>query len=100
MVLLNTSFFFTPTVATNVRAALRDKWLKACGSCGCGEPMCLQMPPEQGVERLAIQTPFQSQEDAERFLREVLGPLAGELARHFGPEAFTAFSTIMQIVTL
>lgn len=100
MYLLNTSFFFIPSIEPGVRAALREEWHQACGSCGCGTPVCLRMPPEPGVERLAIQTPFASADDAERFLNEVLGPMAGELARKFGPEAFSCFSTIMEIIDL
>lgn len=100
MVLLNTSFFFIPQISQGVRVLLRTEWLPACQSCGSGEPVCLQMPDEPGVERLAIQTPFASRAEAEQFLNEVLAPIAGRITRQFGAEAFTAFSTIMDIIEL
>lgn len=100
MHILNTSFFFIPSIAPGVRTLLRDEWLAACACSGCGAPVCLKMPPEPNVERLAIQTPFPSGADAERFMSEVLAPMAGELTRKFGAEAFSCFSTIMEVTEL
>lgn len=100
MVLLNTSFFYIPTIAAGVHTLLRDEWLPTCASCGCSAPVCLQMPPEPNVERLAIQTFFPARQDAERFLAEVLQPMAGTFTRQFGAEAFSCFSTIMEVVEL
>lgn len=99
-VLLNTTFFFTPKVATAVQTTLRDYWLPACGSCGESMPLCMKMPSEGGVDRLAIQTPFASEELAQRFLSEVLEPIAGKMVGQLGADAFTCFSTLMEIVDL
>lgn len=99
-VLLNTSFFYTPTVAEAVKTTLRDYWIPACGSCGCSMPMCLKMQSEDGINRLAIQTPFDSEELAQRFLSEVLEPIAGKLVSQLGADAFTCFSTMMEVVEL
>lgn len=100
MILLNTSFFFVRAIAPGVRTLMRTEWLPACASCGCSAPVCLQMPPEPGVERLAIQTLFENHEAAERFLTEVLAPIADRITRQFGAEAFTAFSTPMEVINL
>ncbi len=99
-VLLNTSFFFTHAVATAVKDTLRDYWVPACGSCGNGMPMCLKMSDDEGVERLAIQTPFASEELATRFLEEVLEPIAGKMVKSLGADSFTCFSTMMEVIDL
>lgn len=99
-VLLNTSFFFSPAVADKVMSTLRSKWMPACKSCGESQPICLRMSSEEGIERMAIQTPFGSEEQACRFLEEVLQPIAGEMTRALGANAFTCFSTMMETVEL
>ncbi len=99
-VLLNTSFFFAPQLAGDVKRDLAARWVPACASCGSGEPTCLRMEAEEGIERLAVQTPFASAAEAERFRSEVLAPVAAEMTRKYGVEAFTCFSTLMEIVDL
>lgn len=99
-VILNTSFFFAPQLSEKVRAILRERWVSACKSCGCGEPVCLRMEPEEGIERLAVQTPFTDADSASRFRREVLEPIADEMTRRLGMDAFTCFSTQMEVVDL
>ena len=98
--LFNTTFFFAPAIEPAVRSALRGRWVKACAACGCGAPMCLQMDADDGIARLAVQTPFPTLAEAERFGAEIASPLAAELTAEFGPEAFTAFSTIMEQIEL
>ncbi len=99
-VLLNTTFFFAPTIAAEVRSALASQWLPACGACGIEPPLCLAMEPEPGVERLAIQTLFATRQSASDFLEQVAATMADELITRFGPEVFTAFSTIMEVTEL
>lgn len=94
--LFNTTFFFSPAIETRLRAELRARWVKACEVCGCRRPMCLQMEADEGICRLAVQTPFPSRAEAERFAAEIASPLLYELTARFGEEAFTAFSTIME----
>lgn len=100
MVLLNTSFFFHPRVDARLRHFLRTHWVPACLSCGAGAPTVLRMDSEEGIERLAVQTPFASHSEASRFLSEVLSPLSASLSASLGPEAFTCFSTLMDIIDL
>lgn len=99
-VLLNTSFFFVPQIGPELRRALAERWVPACASCGVGEPVCLAMEPEEGIERMAIQTLFADREAASRFLDEVIAPVAASLVGAFGAESFTCFSTIMEVIDL
>lgn len=99
-VLLNTTFFFAPTIAAEARSALASRWLPACGACGIEPPLCLAMDSEPGVERLAIQTFFATRQSACDFLDRVAAPMADELMARFGPEVFTTFSTIMEVTEL
>lgn len=98
--LFNTSFFFDPAIEPAVRTALKARWLPACAACGCDEPVCLRMPADDGIGRLAIQTPFPTPAEAERFASEIAAPMAAELTADFGAEAFTAFSTLMEQIEL
>lgn len=99
-VLLNTSFFFSPAAGNKVTSTLRDKWIPACRSCGESQPICLKMSSEEGIERLAIQTPFESEAAASRFLDEILQPIANDLTRTLGANEFTCFSTMMELIEL
>lgn len=98
--LFNTTFFFSPAIEQKVHGVLARHWLPACEVSGCGKPVCLTMDSEQGVCRLAIQTPFPSEQEASRFADAIAAPLAAELTSLFGAEAFTAFSTIMKVIDL
>ena len=98
--LFNTTFFFAGSISPTLREFLATRWLRACDASGCGRPMCLKMEAEEGIERLAVQTPFPSRAEAERFADEVAAPMADELLRLFGPEKFTCFSTIMEEISL
>lgn len=98
--LLNTSFFFSPDVAARVRRELSGRWVPACAACGVSAPVCLQMDPEQGIARLAVQTAFADRAAAAAFLDRIAGPLAAELTVEFGAERFTSFSTLMDVVDL
>lgn len=99
-ILLNTSFFFTPTAAEKVKSTLRDQWIPACRSCGESQPVCLKMSSEEGVERMAIQTLFESETEATIFLNDILQPMAADLTRALGANAFTCFSTMMDVIEL
>lgn len=99
-VLLNTSFFFSPAVAAHVCDDLARRWVPACRSCGNGPTVCLRMEAEEGIERMAVQTPFDSPEQASRFRSEVMGPMASDMLHKYGADAFTCFSTMMEIVDL
>lgn len=96
--LLNTSFFFTPAAESRVRPALRTQWVPASNASGTGPATCLAMPPEEGIMRLAVQTPFADAEQAENFRLTITEQVAGPLLRDLGPDAFTCFSTIMEII--
>lgn len=96
--LLNTSFFCSPAAEKTVMATLTDCWLPACRAAGNGSPMFLRMPAEEGVVRLAIQTPFSDAESAERFRLEVLEPIGAELLKKLGENNYTHFSTLMEII--
>lgn len=96
--LLNTSFFFTPEVNDHVRETLRKEWIPACNASGSGPAICLMMPLEEGVIRLAVQTPFNDAESAERFREVITAQVADSLTRTLGADAFTCFSTIMEII--
>lgn len=98
--LLNTSFFFAPQVADIVEATLRNKWVPAANDAGTAPATCLRMPPEEGIIRLAVQTPFASPADAEAFRTGVAEPIANELFEKLGADAFTCFSTQMEIIDL
>lgn len=99
--LLNTSFFYSPAVGAQVRRALGEEWLPALRrAAGAGEALTLAMPAEEGIERLAIQAPFASRAEAERFLATDGSALGDALTRRFGVEAFTCFSTLMDIIQL
>ena len=99
-VLFNTSFFFDPGIEPAVRTALRARWVRACAACGCGEPVCLRLPADDGIARLAIQTPFPTLGEAERFAAEVAAPMAADLTADFGVESFTAFTPLMEQIEL
>ncbi|MDE6228495.1 MAG: hypothetical protein K2M40_01760 [Muribaculaceae bacterium] len=98
--LLNTSFFFAPAVADRVEAALRERWVPAANAAGLAPATCLRMPPEEGIVRLAVQTPFASPAEAEGFRTEVAEPIAADLFSQLGAYAFTCFSTLMEIIDL
>ena len=98
--LFNTSFFFDPSIEPAVLSARKSRWLCACAVSGCGNPVCLRLPADDGIARLAIQTPFPSVSEAERFAEEIAAPLAAEMTANFGVNAFTAFSTIMEQIEL
>lgn len=96
MTIFNTTFFFAEAIAEKLRAELRTHWLKASTSLGVLPPLVLRMEAEEGVCRLAIQTYLQSPAEAERFEQEIASVLISYLTSMFGPEQFTAFSTIME----
>ncbi len=98
--LFNTTFFFAPTIAPSLREFLATRWMRACEVSGCGRPLCLKMDAEDGIERLALQTPFPSRAEAQRFADEIAAPMAQELLRLYGPERFTCFSTLMEEIAL
>lgn len=98
-VLLNTSFFFTPQVADIVKSALSGKWVPAANAAGESPATCLKLPAEEGIMRLAVQTRFESAEAADTFRRNA-EPIAAELFQKLGAEAFTCFSTVMEIIDL
>lgn len=99
-VLFNTTFFFDPGIESAVRTALRARWVRACAACGCGNPVCLRLPADDGIARIAVQTPFPTLADAERFATETAHPMAAELTADFGADTFTAFSTVMECIDL
>lgn len=98
-VLLNTSFFFAPQVADEVKSALRQQWIPAANAAGESPATCLRLPAEEGIMRLAVQTRFGSAEAAEVF-RLKSEHIASELLRELGADAFTCFSTVMEIINL
>lgn len=98
--LLNTSFFFSPAVASTVETTLRTRWVPACNAAGIAPATCLRLPAEEGIMRLAVQTPFASAESAEAFRSEVAEDIADELFKQLGADAFTCFSTLMEIIDL
>ena len=98
--LLNTSFFFSPSVARTVEATLRNRWVPACHAAGIAPATCLRLPAEEGIMRLAVQTPFASAESAEAFRSEVTEAIAAQLFNELGADAFTCFSTMMEIIDL
>lgn len=98
--LVNTTFFYSPEIARELQQKIKADWLPACASCGAGQPLCLAMAAEDGIERLAVQTPFNDRETAELFLNEIIAQMAGDMLRRFGHDRFTHFSTIMDIVDL
>lgn len=96
MTIFNTTFFFAEAIAEKLRAELRTHWLKASTALGTLPPLVLRMDSEEGVCRLAIQTYLQSRAEATRFEEEIASVLISYLSSMFGPEQFTAFSTIME----
>lgn len=98
--LFNTTFFFSPAIEGEVRRRLAERWVPSCAASGSSALVCLAMDSDDGICRLAIQTCFPSVEEAGRFADEVAGAMAAELTAQFGPEAFTAFSTIMEKTVL
>ncbi len=98
-VLLNTSFFFAPQVADEVKSALRLRWIPAANAAGESPATCLRLPAEEGIMRLAVQTRFESAKAAEDF-RLSSEPIAAELFNKLGADAFTCFSTVMEIIDL
>lgn len=98
-VLLNTSFFFAPQVADKVTEALRNEWIPAANAAGEAPATCLRLPAEEGIMRMAVQTRFASATVAEAFRKES-EPIAAELFKKLGAEAFTCFSTVMEIIDL
>ncbi|MDE6536394.1 MAG: DUF4286 family protein [Muribaculaceae bacterium] len=96
MTIFNTTFFFAETIAEKLCAELRTHWLKASTALGVLPPLVLKMDSEEGVCRLAIQTYLQSRAEAARFEEEIASVLIAYLSSMFGPEKFTAFSTIME----
>lgn len=99
-VLLNTSFFFAPSAESSVRAALRDHWIPASNASGTGSAMCLALPPEEGICRMAVQTTFDNAESAQRFCDTITEQVAAPLLGKLGADSFTCFSTIMEIIDL
>lgn len=98
--LLNTSFFFAPEVAARIHETLRTRWIPACNAAGDGDATCLRLPAEEGIMRLAVQTPFADADAAERFRSEIASDIAATMQRTLGADAFTCFSTIMEIIDL
>lgn len=98
--LLNTSFFFAPAVEHRVREVLHTRWIPACNAAGLTAATCLRLPAEDGIMRLAVQTPFADAAAAERFRDEITAPIADSMLRALGADAFTCFSTIMEIIDL
>ena len=98
--LFNTTFFYDASISAPLREFLATRWLRACEVSGCGRPLCLKMASEEGIERLAVQTPFPTLAEAERFGAEIVPDMADELTRLFGPEKFTCFSTLMEEIAL
>lgn len=96
MTIFNTTFFFAEAISEKLRAELRTHWIKAAEALGSRPPLVLSMDSEEGVNRLAIQTYLQSRAEAARFEEEIASVLISYLASMFGPEQFTAFSTIME----
>lgn len=96
LTIFNTTFFFAESIATTLRRELRTHWLKASAALSTLPPLVLSMPAEDGVHRLAIQTYLQSPAEAARFEEEIASVLISYLTSMFGPEQFTAFSTIME----
>lgn len=98
--LLNTSFFFAPAAESSVRAALRDHWIPASNAAGTGPAICLALPDEEGICRLAVQTPFDNAESAQRFCETITAQVVAPLLGKLGADSFTCFSTIMEIIDL
>lgn len=98
--LLNTSFFFAPAVENEVTRTLRERWIPACNAAGETPAVCLRLPSEEGIMRLAVQTRFADSDSAERFRAEVTDDIADTLLRTLGADSFTCFSTIMEIIDL
>ena len=98
MTLLNTSFFCSPTAEPKVVATIRERWLPACNASGAGPAMFLRMPPEEGIVRLAVQTPFADAGSAEAFRDEILEPIGAALLKALGESNYTHFSTLMEII--
>lgn len=96
--LLNTSFFCAPSVESTVVRTLRDKWIPACNVAGTAPAMLLRMPDEEGIVRLAVQTPFADENAAETFRTEILEPIGAGLLKQLGENNYTHFSTIMAIL--
>lgn len=99
-VILNTTFFFAPNIAAQVRHHLRTQWVPACKKAGADSPLCLALEPEPGIERLAVQANFADRNAADTFLNNIAHPLGTQLTNLFGAEAFTCFSTIMDLIDL
>lgn len=98
MTLLNTSFFCSPAVELKVMATIRRHWLPACNAAGAAPAMFLRMPAEEGIIRLAVQTPFPDSDTAEKFRDEILEPIGAELLKALGENNYTHFSTLMEII--
>ena len=96
--LLNTSFFCSPSAESKVLHVLCKQWIPACNTSGNGPAMLLRMPPEEGIVRLAVQTPFADAESAENFREKVLEPIGSELLKALGENSYTHFSTLMEIL--
>lgn len=80
-------------------ATLRQHWIPACNAAGLSEALFLRMPAEEGIVRLAIQTPFADAESAEKFREEILEPIGAELLKEHGVANYTHFSTSMEIIS-
>ncbi|MCM1311012.1 MAG: hypothetical protein NC301_08335 [Bacteroides sp.] len=96
--LLNTSFFCSPAAEQTVMQTLCQRWISACNAVGEAPAMLLRMPPEEGIVRLAVQTPFIDAESAEKFRTEILEPIGAELLKTCGENNYTHFSTLMEII--
>lgn len=100
MTVLNTTFFYHPTIERELHGLLVEHWLPLLRSYGEGEPVCLAMKADDGVGRLAVQMSFASTAEVEAFEATSAPGVLSMLTERFGPEAMTAFSTIMQRVEL
>jgi len=98
MVLLNTSFFCSPASEQSVLTTIRERWLPACNAAGEAPAMFLRMPAEEGIVRVAVQTPFADAAGAETFRKEILDPIGADLLKALGENNYTHFSTLMEII--
>lgn len=98
MVIFNSTFFFHPSLATEVRRWLGTMWIPAAEAAGMNSPLALSMEPMPGqeeVERLAIQAYFPDRAAADAFAAREAALLADELATRFGREAVMVLHTVM-----
>ncbi len=101
MIVYNVTFFYPPQLAARVHSWLSQSWVPAAAAAGCMPPLALSMDsPQEGVERMAVQSYFATAEAAEAFAAREASLLVDDMQARFGAQTVVAYPTMMTQIEL